>query len=235
MPAVVCWARSWHPGLIGLLAGKIAEKYQRPAIVLALNDDGFAKGSCRSTKTINILDVLKHKDVIDNYSKKLDGTPIIGGHAFAAGMEVPEGKLEAFRSAVCDVLSTLNPDYTPGKKVYFADSKMVHGEINDTVFEKLQGLAPFGSGHPDPVFWVKDLLVSEQKYLSNEKHLKLTLVSDKLKYKRVSALLWHRAGDYKGDYVDKKIDVLFTFGKESKSYGSKFFMQIVDMKLSEPK
>jgi single-stranded-DNA-specific exonuclease len=79
MPVIVCWAKSWHTGLIGLVAGKLAEKYHRPAVVLAVKD-GKAKGSCRSTKTVNILNILKHKNVLPYYSKKLDGKEIIGGH-----------------------------------------------------------------------------------------------------------------------------------------------------------
>jgi len=233
MPAIVCWAKSWHSGLIGLMAGKLAERYHRPAIVLALNDEGKAKGSCRSTKTVNILKILKHPKALEFYSKKLDGSPIVGGHAFAAGMEVPENNLLSFRQAICEILPELNPEFIAGKKVFIADSRIVPGEINDNTFDSLQGLAPFGSGHPEPVFWVKNLTVQDQKLLSSDKHLKFTLYHERVKYKKFSALLWHKASDYVGDYVDKKIDVLFSFGKENRGFGPKFYLNIIDFRISE--
>jgi len=232
MPLIVCWAKSWHSGLIGLIAGKLAEKYQRPAIVLALGEDGKAKGSCRSTRTVNILNILKHKDALQFYSKKLDGSPIVGGHAFAAGMEVPEANLLNFREQLCKIITELNPEFAPGKIIYIADSRIVAGEIDEKVYESLQGLAPFGSGHPEPVFWVKSLKVKEQKYLSNGKHLKLTLESDKFRAKKLFGLLWHKASDYSEDYTDKNIDILFSFGKESQNYMSKFYLNILDFKIS---
>ena len=230
--AIVCWAKSWHPGLIGLVAGKLADKYHRPAIVFAVDEDGKAKGSCRSTKSVNILEILKHNSVLDFYAKKLDGAPIVGGHAFAAGMTIPESNLESFRGAVCEVLTGLNPDFAPGKRLFIADSRIVPGEVSDSVYESLQGLAPFGSGHPEPVFMLKNVLVKEQKILSNGKHIKFIIYDDKFRFKKMSAILWHKAAEYSGDFVDKKIDILFTFGKESRGFGQKFYLSIVDFKLS---
>ena len=54
-----------------------------------------------------------------------------------------------------------------------------------------------------------------------------------MKYKKFSALLWHKASDYVGDYVDKKIDVLFSFGKENRGFGPKFYLNIIDFRISE--
>jgi len=232
-PAIVCWAKSWHPGLIGLVSGKLAEKYHRPSIVLAVDEEGKAKGSCRSTKNVNILQILKHKNVLPFYAQKQDGSPIVGGHAFAAGMTIPESNLELFRANVCEVLSDLNPDFSPGKRIFFADSRVVCGEVNDDTFESLQGLAPFGAGNNDPVFWLRNVMVSEQSYLSNEKHLKMILVDDKFRFKKVSSILWHRAQDYLDNYVGKKIDLLFTFGKETRGFGPKFYLSIVDFKICD--
>lgn len=233
MSAIVVWAKSWHIGLIGLVAGKIAEKYHRPAIVLGIEDENIYKGSCRSTRTLNILEVLKHPDVLPYYTLKADGSPSVGGHAFAAGMAISEENLMAFRDAVCSALSQLNPDFIPGNRVYFVDSRIVTGDINDKTFEVLQKLAPFGSGHNDPIFWVKNLLVTEQQHLKNDKHLKLIFQDDKFKFnKKISGLLWHRAAEYPDNYVGKKLDILFSFAKETMTFGNKFYLSIVDFKIS---
>jgi single-stranded DNA-specific DHH superfamily exonuclease len=108
----------------------------------------------------------------------------------------------------------------------------VAGEINDNTYEKLLTLAPFGSGHPEPVFWIRNLLVEDQKILKSGKHIKFTLSDNNLKYKKVSALLWHKAADYPEDYIGKKIDLLFTFSKETQNYGV-FYLSIVDIKFAE--
>jgi hypothetical protein len=76
-------------------------------------------------------------------------------------------------------------------------------------------------------------MVSEQSYLSNEKHLKMILVDDKFRFKKVSSILWHRAQDYLDNYVGKKIDLLFTFGKETRGFGPKFYLSIVDFKICD--
>ena len=146
-------------------------------------------------------------------------------------MEVPEVNLIDFRANVCKTFTELNPDFAPGSRVFFADSRIVPGEVNDNTFDALQGLAPFGSGNPEPVFWLKNILVEDQKLLSSNKHLKFVLQNDKFKFKKYNGLLWHRAADYPEDYIGKNIDVLFTFGKETKGFGSKFYLQIVDIKV----
>lgn len=231
MSAIVCWAKSWHPGLIGLVAGKLADKYHRPAIVLAVDENGKAKGSCRSTKSVNILRILKDPRMLEFYAKKEDGSPIVGGHAFAAGMTIPEKNLNNFREIMCQVLEEQNPDFSPGNRVFFVDSRIVPGEVNDKTYDSLQQIAPFGSGNTDPIFWLKNILVSDQQYMSGDKHLKLIVTDDKFKNKKISAVLWHKAHDFNENYVGKKIDLLFTFGKESRGFGAKFYLSIVDFRV----
>ena len=90
-----------------------------------------------------------------------------------------------------------------------------------------------GSGHPEPIFWVKNLTVQDQKLLSSDKHLKFILYHERVKYKKFSALLWHKAADYPDNYVNKKIDVLFSFGKENRGFGAKFYLNIIDFRNSD--
>jgi single-stranded-DNA-specific exonuclease len=230
---IVCWAKTWHEGLVGLVAGKLADKYHKPAIVLVVNPEkGYAKGSARSLRDINILDCLKHKNVIDLYFKQLDGSPVVGGHAFAAGMSITIDNLETFRDKLSDVFAELNSDFKSGKRILIADSIIFPGDITEATYDSLQGLAPFGSGHPEPVFWLKNVTVSEQSLMKDGKHLKLVIADEKLKFKKTNANLWHKAQDYLSDYVDKKVDILFTFGKDNKGYGQKFYLNVIDFKLS---
>ena len=176
---------------------------------------------------------MKDDDVLDLYSKKLDGSPIVGGHAYAAGMEIHENNLMEFREKVCQTLLKLNPDFSFDKIVHYADSRIVTGEINNNLYESLLSLAPFGASNPEPIFWVKNVAVEEQKFLSDGKHLKLILGDPKFRFKKQSAILWHKAENYKEDYVGKKLDILFTFGKETRGFGAKFYLSVVDLKFSD--
>ena len=79
---------------------------------------------------------------------------------------------------------------------------------------------------------LKNVLVKEQNILSSGKHIKFIIHDEKFRYKKMSAILWHKAADYPDNFVDKKIDILFTFGKETRGFGQKFYLSIVDFKLS---
>jgi single-stranded-DNA-specific exonuclease len=78
---LVVGAKGWHPGLIGLVAGKLAEKYGKPALVCSIKEDGYAKGSCRSTRHFNILEALKSPQAWSLFKKRNDGSVVCGGHA----------------------------------------------------------------------------------------------------------------------------------------------------------
>ena len=97
---IVIGAEDWHPGLIGLIAGKIAELYHKPTLVCSFKNDGYAKGSCRSVADFNILEALKSEEAYHLFKKKNDGSAVMGGHAFAAGFELPIDNLPLMRKAL---------------------------------------------------------------------------------------------------------------------------------------
>src|SRR5439155_5181526 len=97
-PAFVLAGRGWHAGVIGLVAGKLAEKFGRPVVIIALDPLGVKPGvgSARSGGSTN----LHH--ALSACSEHLLG---FGGHAAAAGVKIDESRIEAFRGAFCDHLS----------------------------------------------------------------------------------------------------------------------------------
>ena len=117
---IVVWSESWHAGLIGLIAGKIAEKFNKPTLCCTIKDDGYAKGSCRSVRDFNILDALKSEEAWALFKKRADGSTVCGGHAFAAGFELHKDNLVPLQKAL-DMYAKSQPGVSFEDKVVVID------------------------------------------------------------------------------------------------------------------
>ena len=203
---IVIGSDNWHPGLIGLIAGKVAEMYNKPTLVCSFKKDGYAKGSCRSTRNFNILEALKSEKAWALFKKRADGSTVCGGHAFAAGFELAIDNIPAMREALNEYASTIVGDPTNIKEIE-VDSKLLFSEINYKTYNHLLKLSPFGSGHTNPVFFTKELEISEIKKMSEGKHVKFRLTNGK---SWITANGWrkgHLADNFK---VKDLVDVVYT-------------------------
>ena len=143
-PAFVLASRSWHPGVIGIVAGRIAETYRRPTVMIALREADANAGSARGVpdSDFNLYDALNH---CSDYLVRF------GGHAAAAGLGVKEANVDAFRDAFCDyVANTFSPKERVAKLLI--DGEFPFAAINLQTYAELERLAPFGSENPRPVF-----------------------------------------------------------------------------------
>ena len=144
-PAYVLAADGWHPGVIGIVASRIAERHHRPAVLIAL-DGEQGTGSGRSIPAFDLLggleaasaDLLRH-----------------GGHRAAAGLTIERGRVEAFREAfVAHAAATLTPaDLVPVQRV---DAVVPGDALHLGLAEELERLAPFGMGNPEPALLVPE-------------------------------------------------------------------------------
>lgn len=135
---IVVVSNQFTPGIIGIVAGRLAEKYHCPAIVLSVNEDGSLKGSARTIPEIHI------KEALDKCSDTLDG---YGGHAGAAGLSLQAENLEEFKSQFKKACGPI-PESSAGKN-YDLDISM---EQLPFVVNDLKVYAPYGEGNPRPVF-----------------------------------------------------------------------------------
>lgn len=227
---IVLGSDDWHPGLIGLIAGKIAELYHKPTLICSYKQDGYAKGSCRSVAEFNILDALKSDEAIELFKKKADGSAVCGGHAFAAGFELPIANLDKMRKALNKYASDKLGE--PAKeKIIHIDSRMPFHELNLKTYNALSKLSPFGSGNNNPIFVTKKLKIVEAKPLSNGKHLKLKLSDGEKVW--IPANAWrkgHLADKIKvGDYVD----VTYTLDIDTWSGNNNLVLVIEDISLNK--
>lgn len=139
---VVVMAPGWHPGVIGIVAGRLKERLGRPVIVIAECEDGTGKGSGRSISGVDLgAAVLAAKD---------SGLLIAGGgHAMAAGLTLPKDGLEAFRSFLNDRLAA-DVEQSRGGRALKIDSVVAPGGVVGALCDSLEAAGPYGSGWPSP-------------------------------------------------------------------------------------
>jgi len=171
MAGMVLYADHWHPGIIGIVASRVVEKYYRPTLILCAPEsgDGMLKGSGRSISEFDLFEGLKAVSPI------LNG---FGGHKQAAGMSILPENLQALREQFnAQVIEQLGPDLlTPTLKL---DHELAFSNINNVLLNELEMLQPFGMGNPEPVFATKPVTVAEHRTFGRDReHVKLVLADE---------------------------------------------------------
>jgi len=152
---------SFHPGVIGLIAGRLTEKYHLPSIIIS-QKGSFARGSCRSVKGHHITNILRvFQDLFID----------LGGHALAAGfsidpVNIPELKNKLETYFISAKISVFDP-------LAAVDAQMTLDAVTPTNIKYINLLSPFGIGNPTPTFYFKDLIISSFRQIgSTGDHLK---------------------------------------------------------------
>ena len=157
----------WHQGVVGLVAGRIKDRLHRPVIAFARAGDGSLRGSARSVTGIHV------RDVLDAIASRRPGLiEKFGGHAMAAGMTLPESKLEEFRSAFAQEIAA-RADVESLRGVVFTDGELEPAELCLSTARVLREAGPWGQGFPEPLF-DGAFRVRETRIVGTQ-HLKLTL------------------------------------------------------------
>lgn len=158
----------WHPGVVGIVASRIVERFHRPTILIGVHE-GMGKGSARSIENFHLYDAIK------SISASLAR---FGGHKAAAGLSIDPARLAEFTLAFETVAGERLDDAAliPRCRI---DAVVSASELTEETVEALQKLAPFGMGNPEPVLALKGQVASP-RVLQNKKpglpgHLKLTL------------------------------------------------------------
>jgi single-stranded-DNA-specific exonuclease len=160
--AVVVASENWHEGVVGIVAAKVTEHFKRPAIVMAIREDGIAKGSVRSYAGYNVLEALHlTKDFLKGY----------GGHKYAAGLSLSPESVNEFSKAYNLAVSTLTP--TRKDEVYELEGEFELADFTPKAIEEIEKFAPYGTGNPEPLFGVKAHV--EYQNVLKGRHMKLKL------------------------------------------------------------
>ncbi len=150
----------WHPGVVGIVASRVVERYGRPTFLIAFDGD-IGKGSGRSTSRFNLhAALLSCGDLLERY----------GGHHMAAGLTIRRGRLDAFRERFGEVArQSLNPeDLGPEQRV---DLELALNQVTPELERLCRHLEPCGQGNPSPVFGVRGVRFTNRSVVGNG-HLK---------------------------------------------------------------
>ncbi len=165
-PACVCvYDRSWHQGVVGLIAARVRERCHRPVIAFARENDEYLKGSGRSIPGVHI------RDLLEAVSATRPGMiEKFGGHAMAAGLTIAESAFEDFKHLAAKQMARLYPQADFSGAIV-TDGQLPGDAISLGFARSLRDAGPWGSGFPEPM-WSGDFSVVEQRVVG-EKHLKL--------------------------------------------------------------
>ena len=171
LPAgLVVYQKDFHQGVIGIVAGRIKDKYKRPTIAFAHQDDETIKGSARSINGVHIRDVLEEVNI-----RQPGLIPKFGGHAMAAGLSLPLTSLTVFQQTFDDVVAT-HLEKVGDSQHIVTDGELDVDEVSLSVARLLKQAVPFGQGFEAPAF--DGIFEIANQRLLKEKHLKLALRLD---------------------------------------------------------
>ncbi len=202
--AIILHGEDWHPGVIGIVASRLVEKYYRPSIMLT-TIDGVAKGSARSIKGVNIYEILQECD---------DMLIQFGGHQAAAGLEIEIDKIDEFRECFNRILSEKlsDEDVVPEIEI---DAEIHFSEITPKFIRILDQFAPFGPGNLRPVFCAKDVRFQGEPRKVGSNHLMgIVYQNGTHKPKAFDFIAFNLASRF--DNLDKNdilMDIVFTIDK----------------------
>ena len=181
--ALVLAHPTWPGGIVGIVASRLVERYQRPTVLLSAPEGGTARGSARSIEGINITAAIAEN------AKLLRG---FGGHPMAAGLSLPAEDIPRFRKALgrtIDRMIAKKPLHTE----LIINASLALEEISLDLVKDLERLAPFGPGNPSLVFASRNLVLSGTSHIGkNSEHLKL-IVRDPADVEKT--VLWWRGAD----------------------------------------
>ena len=229
---VVEFDREWKIGIVGLVAGKLADEYSRPFLILS-EKDGKIAGSGRSIPKFNLIEAIeKCKDILIEF----------GGHSQAAGLKAESKNFEKFRKKINILADKIlkEKDLIPLVNV---DCKIEHNQINWQLIDEIEKFNPFGFGNRRPVFLVEKLEIHEIRTVgANDAHLKVcfkTIIKESEKVKYFSAIGF-RLGKLAKEIPDKKpglrwgdiVDVVFQLEINEWNGNRELQMNVLDLKLS---
>ncbi len=186
---LVCSGEGWHPGVVGIVASKLVEKYGKPCLVISVDGDK-ARGSGRSMEGFSLYDALADSgDLLTNF----------GGHMLAAGFGIMADKIDEFRASI----NRYAANFEMPVPVQNIDFKLNPKYIDNDIMAAIKMIEPFGSGNPQPVFGLYGAKLLSITPVSNGKHLRLVLEKSGVKVTVMRFGVGPEAFNFRvGDHID---------------------------------
>lgn len=182
-PAIVLWSDRWHPGVLGIVASRLMERFHRPTVLIS-SDHDEGKGSGRSIPGFDVCQALQE------CREHLIG---FGGHSYAAGLTIRSERLEPFREHLCRVVSErlTEDDYIPKLSI---DGPLLLDDCTEALVEFLDRLSPFGIGNTEPLFIAENIQIAGLPMVVSRNHLKLNVRQNGRELECIGFGMGHLAG-----------------------------------------
>lgn len=209
----------WHVGIVGLIAGRLAEKYVRPAIIMQDFGD-LLVASARSRDSFNIIEAITvHKDLLISY----------GGHAQAAGFSLKKENLQEFKEKMGKYAEEKLKDVDLKPRLEI-DCPLKPEEINKEFYEEIDELKPFGIKNSKPTFLLNSVEPQFIQQVGQEgQHLKFSI---HLNDKTIETIAFRMGEHAESLRTHKKIDVVFQLNKNNWNNKEKLQLQVLDFRKS---
>lgn len=163
---IICaFNSSWHVGVIGIAAGRLKEKYNKPAIVISCDRNGAGKASCRSVDNLDISQVVKkaiEKGIISSG----------GGHFMAAGFTIPVENIPALKEFLNNEII-----FEKQQRIINVDARVTISDVSFEFIRQINSLAPFGEGNRAPLFLIPNVRIASRQILKDQ-HISAMLMDD---------------------------------------------------------
>lgn len=190
-PKVIVVANAnWHPGIVGIVAARLKEKFNCPAFAIALKPDGTGVGSGRSISGINLGEIVREAVDLGLLVKG-------GGHAMAAGITILESKVSEFLIWLENKISKTVDDLRADRSITIDGMISASGATKDLV-DLIDQAGPFGSGNPTPIFALPSHRLVDVREVGNG-HLSMTLMNSD--GTRIKAIAFRSVGTALGDFL----------------------------------
>ncbi len=181
LPGIVLYGDTWHSGVVGIVAGRVSRKYNRPCVVLG-NEGEIAKGSGRSVEGVNLVEVLSTcSDVLSAW----------GGHPMAVGVSVHTQLIDEFRKRFAEAVAA----HVGGRELeafLSLSAWLTPDQIREQLMEELEELHPFGQGNPEPVFGIRGVVLRQRPEVFKGQHFRFSLEDSR--GRRLFGVAWKMAG-----------------------------------------
>jgi single-stranded-DNA-specific exonuclease len=207
----------WHRGVIGIVAAKVVEHLNRPAIVISI-ENGIGYGSGRSIRAFHLLDGLTVcSDLLDRF----------GGHSHAAGLALPADRIDDLRRRLNEHASAVlrDDDLVP---IIETDYQMTLKHATLETVEEIAMLEPFGPGNPQPVFEAHGVQIVSPPRVLKDKHLKMRVMQGG----RWLDCVWWGAGERAADvFAGDRVSLAFTLSENTYNNNSQAQLTLRDLKI----
>ncbi len=210
---LVLTKKEWHPGIIGIVAARMVDKFNLPTAILSLANDGKFRGSIRSNSKIKVNRVLDEcNDLLISY----------GGHSAAAGFSINEENIPKLKERLNNIAKRKfkNIDLMKSLK---PDAHINLSDINNEFYRQLRSLGPFGIMNPTPIFWTRKCKILNILMLKGN-HIKLTIDDGT---SSINAIKWNASNQLK---VNDLIDIAFYIEINRWRNTNKLQLNILDIK-----